>query len=210
MSVNGITAITDIAASYNAFDPKSVSAKTEEKKTADAKAAESGVIYEKSEEAQEAAKSQKTYKPNQALIDQLKADADAQVQSLKDIVQKMMGQQAGTWGLANGENDIWRFFAEGKFENIDEAAVAKAKEDISENGYWGVKQTSERILDFAKALTGGDPAMIDKMRGAFEKGFKAAGSAWGKDLPDISKQTYDAVMKGFDDWKNEAATEAEA
>ena len=54
------------------------------------------------------------------------------------------------------------------------------------------------------------PAMIDKMRGAFEKGFKEAGSAWGKDLPDISKQTYDAVMKGFDDWKNEAATEAEA
>lgn len=210
MSVNGITAMTDIAATYSAFDPKATAAKTEEKKTADAKAAETGVIYEKSEEAQEAAKSQKTYKPNQALIDQLKADADAQVQNLKDIVQKMMGSQAGTWGLANGENDIWRFFAEGKFENIDEAAVAKAKEDISENGYWGVKQTSERILDFAKALTGGDPAMIDKMRGAFEKGFKQAGSAWGKDLPDISKQTYDAVMKGFDDWKNEAATEAEA
>ena len=210
MSVNGIGAMTDIAATYNAYDPKAASVKTEEKKTA---AEVAGAVYEKSDEAKEAeatGKSARTYKPNQALIDQLKADADAQVQSLKDIVQKMMGQQAGTWGLANGQDDIWKFFASGKFENVDEAAVAKAKEDISEDGYWGVKQTSERILDFAKALTGGDPGMIEKMRSAFEKGFKEAGSAWGKDLPDISKDTYDAVMKGFDAWKSESAKEAEA
>ena len=38
------------------------------------------------------------------------------------------------------------------------------------------------------------------MRAAFEKGFKAATKAWGKDLPDISQKTYDAVMKKFDDW----------
>jgi hypothetical protein len=37
------------------------------------------------------------------------------------------------------------------------------------------------------------------MRSAFEKGFKEATKTWGKELPDISKQTYDAVMKGFDD-----------
>ena len=26
--------------------------------------------------------------------------------------------------------------------------------------------------------------------------------AWGKELPDISKQTYDAVLDKFDKWKN--------
>ena len=37
---------------------------------------------------------------------------------------------------------------------------------------------------------------------AFKKGFSQATKAWGKDLPDISSQTYDAVIKKFDDYKN--------
>ena len=66
--------------------------------------------------------------------------------------------------------------------------------------WWGVNQTSERILSFAKALTGGDPDKIEEMREAFEKGFKEATKSWGKELPEISQKTYDAVMKGFDEW----------
>ena len=48
MSVNGIGAMTDIAATYNAYDPKASSIKTEEKKTA---AEVAGAVYEKSDEA---------------------------------------------------------------------------------------------------------------------------------------------------------------
>lgn len=73
-----------------------------------------------------------------------------------------------------------------------------------------MKQTSGRILDFAKALTGGDPDKVEDMRKAFEKGYKQAEKTWGGELPDISKQTYDAVMKGFDDMAatvNKALTE---
>ena len=44
---------------------------------------------------------------------------------------------------------------------IDEAAKKKAQEEISEDGYWGVKQTSDRILDFAKALSGNDSSKAD-------------------------------------------------
>ena len=73
---------------------------------------------------------------------------------------------------------------------------------MSEDGYWGVKQTSGRILDFAKALAGDDPEKMEKMRSAFEKGYKMAEKTWGGELPEISKQTYEAVMKGFDDIKN--------
>ena len=36
---------------------------------------------------------------------------------------------------------------------------------------------------------------------AFKKGFEEATKTWGKDLPDISKQTYDAVVEKFDKWK---------
>ena len=86
----------------------------------------------------------------------------------------------------------------------DQATIDKAKEAISEDGYYGVKQTSERILSFAKAIAGDDPAKIDEMRAAVEAGFKAAGDVWGKELPGICRDTYDAVMKGFDSWKESA------
>ena len=87
---------------------------------------------------------------------------------------------------------------------MDAATKAQAEKDISEDGYWGVKQTSERILDFATALTGGDPSQIEKMRAAFKKGYEQAEKTWGGKLPDISKQTYDAVMAGFDKMAEEA------
>ena len=45
---------------------------------------------------------------------------------------------------------------------------------------------------------GDDPDQLEKMRDAFKKGFQQATKSWGQDLPDISNQTYDAVMKGFD------------
>jgi hypothetical protein len=86
---------------------------------------------------------------------------------------------------------------------VDEKTQQEAQEAISEDGYWGVKQTSERILSFAKALSGGDPDKIELLKGAFEEGFAEAKKVLGDDLPDITQQTYDAVMEGFDTWANE-------
>ncbi|MBD5452617.1 MAG: hypothetical protein HDR25_08255, partial [Lachnospiraceae bacterium] len=70
------------------------------------------------------------------------------------------------------------------------------------DGYWGVKQTSERILSFATALAGNDSKNLEKMRDAFLKGYKQAEKTWGGELPDISKRTYDAVLEGFDKLMN--------
>ena len=67
----------------------------------------------------------------------------------------------------------------------------------------GVEQTSQRILDFAVALSGGDENKMKDMAEAFKKGFQQATKAWGKDLPDISQQTYDAVLKKFEDYGKE-------
>lgn len=39
---------------------------------------------------------------------------------------------------------------------VDAATKAQAQKDISEDGYYGVKQTSERLFDFASALAGDD------------------------------------------------------
>ena len=37
---------------------------------------------------------------------------------------------------------------------------------------------------------------------AFQKGYKEATKTWGKQLPDISSRTYDAVMEKMNKWKN--------
>ena len=42
--------------------------------------------------------------------------------------------------------------------------------------------------------------MVENMKEAFEKGFKEATKTWGKELPDISQNTRDAVLKKFDDY----------
>ena len=79
---------------------------------------------------------------------------------------------------------------------------AQAQADIAEDGYWGVEQTSDRIVEFAKALSGGDTSKADELLEAFKKGYQQATGAWGSKLPDISSRTYDAVVKKFDAWKN--------
>lgn len=108
----------------------------------------------------------------------------------------MMGNQGTRIGQAD---NMWKFLAKGNF-TVSADVKAQAQKDIAEDGYWGVKQTSDRIIDFAKALVGDDPEKAEKMRAAFEKGFKAATKSWGSKLPDISQRTYDAVMDKFDEW----------
>ena len=101
-------------------------------------------------------------------------------------------------GVAIGTADsMWSFLAKGDF-TVDEATRAQAQADIAEDGYWGVNQTSDRIIQFANALTGGDPDKIESMREAFKKGYAQAEKTWGGSLPEISQKTYDAVMEKFD------------
>ncbi len=133
-----------------------------------------------------------------AIAEQLKADQAYRQQQLTDIVSKTLTGQSKSFGIATGD-EFWRMFADGKV-TVDAAAKAKAQEDISEDGYWGVKQTSERLFDFASALAGDNVEMMEKMQKAMEKGFGQATKTWGKELPSISKDTYDAANKLFEDY----------
>lgn len=171
---------------------------------------ETAVVYEKS--SAEAPKSATANKnagiDRESLIAQMKADTEARMSQLTSIVQQMMNGQGKAFSLATGNDDIWKFLASGEY-TVTEAAKLQAQEDISEDGYWGVKQTSDRILDFAKALAGGDASKADELLDAFKKGYEQATGAWGKDLPDISKETYKAVEEKFAAWKNESNTTTE-
>lgn len=195
MSVNGVTGAANTYEAYTVN--QNVSTKAAEEDTTKTNSSEDkndkGVIYEASQKSDTAA-AQKTYTQNTNLVNKLKADAEAHAQQLQNIVQQLMGKQGQTYNTANG---IWSFLAGGNF-TVDAATQAQAQKDIAEDGYWGVEQTSDRIIDFATALTGGDPDKIEEMREAFKKGYKAAEDTWGGQLPDISQRTYDAVMQKFD------------
>lgn len=204
MSVNGITGV-----GANAYETLTTTTQAETKPvetTQDntSEKGENGVVYEPSKDSVNVPV--KKYVQNTELINKMKADAEEHSKQLRNIVEQMMGKQSQTYGIAN---DMWKFLASGKFE-VDEATKLQAQEDVSEDGYWGVKQTSGRILDFATALTGGDPSKIEDMREAFKKGYKQAEKTWGGELPEISKKTYDAVMAGFDKMAEDAAAQSNA
>ncbi len=199
MNVNGVTSNTPVYGTTSAAASTTAEQKTQETATNTTTANETGVIYEPSGET---ASAKKTYKQNTALINQLKADAEARTAQLKSLVEKLISGQGNAIGTAD-DDSIWSFLRTGNF-TVDAATKAQAQADIAEDGYWGVEQTSSRILDFAKALTGGDPDKIEEMREAFEKGFKQATKTWGDELPEISQKTYAATMQKFDNWAEEA------
>lgn len=145
-------------------------------------------------------------KERASLVEKLKADADARVSQLRSLVEKMFLQQGQK--ITDADN-MWKFLASGDF-TVDKATAEAAQESISEDGYWGVKQTSQRIFDMAVALSGGDSEKMDDMLEAFQKGFKQATKTWGKELPDISQKTYAAVLEKFENFKNENTAAAEA
>jgi len=84
---------------------------------------------------------------------------------------------------------------------VDEETRSAAAQAVSEDGEFGVKAVSERIVAFAKAVSGNDKSRICKLKNAIIQGFKEAEKALGGKLPDISQRTYDEVMRQLDEWE---------
>ena len=123
---------------------------------------------------------------------------------MQNLVEKLLNKQKGTFDLLNGTNLSSIF--EKASALADPETIKKAQEDISEDGYWGVNKTSDRLVSMAIALTGGDTDKADEMMEAMQKGFDKATKAWGKDLPDICKDTIKAAKQKMEDWKSGKTT----
>lgn len=190
-----INSITNSVAAQQASTYTAAKTDYTKKKSESSTKTDTGVVYEKSSDQTSGTVTKKT---DYALVNKLKADAEERTSQLRSLVEKMMTKQGVAIGTADS---MWSFLAKGDF-TVDEATRAQAQADIADDGYWGVDQTSDRILDFAKALSGNDPEKADLLLDAFKKGFKEATKSWGQDLPDISQRTYDAVVEKFNKWKN--------
>lgn len=183
--------VTGAVSSVNGYQ----SYQTKKSDVNETKREEQAAVYEKSADTKKATYSvaKMSEKDRAALVSQLKSEQADRQQQLVSIVNDMMLKQAGA------QDSVWKFLASGKFE-VDAATKAQAEQDISEDGYYGVKQTSERLFDFAMALAGDDVDKMKEMQEAVEKGFKLATKAWGRDLPEISHQTLDATNKLFEEY----------
>ena len=194
MSVNGIS---DVTAGYTPAQTASAqsSQTSQESRKAESKEA---AVYEKSKDTSSSGSVKKTYKKDTATIEQMKADAEQRSQQLRSLVEKMMTKQGQTF---NNAADMYRLLREGKL-TVDPETAAQAQKDIADDGYWGVEQTSDRLVSFAKALSGGDPSKAEELMAAVKKGFKQATKTWGDELPDLCKRTLDATMEKMEKWKN--------
>lgn len=125
---------------------------------------------------------------------QMNASDTARFGMLQKLVANLLKEQGIDTKIATGDNEI------------DIAAITpeEAQELVSDDGYFGVKQTSDRIFQFAVGIAGGDPSRIDAIKEGINQGFAEAKQAFGDWLPDISYQTYDAVMNKLDGWVAES------
>lgn len=200
MAINSISNYSTTSATGSASNTasKNTSSKTQSSSSDTSSTVSDGVIYEKGS-ADSSSSAATSYKAqNSALIAQLKADSDNRIAQLQSLVNQMMTQQGAKIGSTDS---MWSFLAGGDF-TVSAEAKAQAEADIAEDGYWGVEQTSDRIVDFAKALSGGDSSKAEDLLNAFKQGFEDATKTWGKTLPDISQRTYDSVLEKFSKWMN--------
>ena len=134
-----------------------------------------------------------------AFVKSLKADQEQQMNRFINMMTQTFQKQGFTAKTAEND-DFWKMFSSGNL-TVDWETKQNAIEAISEDGYWGVKQTSERIFQMAQALAGDDPEKMKEMQDAVAKGYAAAG------------QTIAAVNKMFEDYyagqKTEEVTAAE-
>ncbi len=193
MGVNGVTGVGQTYESGSTSKAKaSQNAEKNQTKQEDTSAA----VYEKSETIPETPK--KIYTRDEVSVNRLMAEVDRRTQSLRELVQRLIIKQGETFTDAT---DIYQKLREGKVQ-VDDATRAQAQKDIAEDGFWGVEQTSGRMVEFAKALSGGDPAKANEMIAAVKKGLEEAKKAWGGDLPEISQKTVDATIKKLEEWRD--------
>lgn len=193
MSVNGITSVNS---SYTTPQTTAKTKVSQATNTADAK--DIGVVYETSSKTDDKSNKIKDYS---SVVATMKKELSTKNEQLQNLVTKLLGKQAGKYTkLADLFKDI----------QADPATIEQAQKDIADDGYWGVEQTSDRLVSMAQALSGGDTSKADTLIAAIKKGFDEATEAWGDKLPDICQKTIDAAVKKMEAWRDGTTSETDA
>ncbi|MCM1441237.1 MAG: hypothetical protein NC131_18840 [Roseburia sp.] len=188
MSVNGVTGVTGTYPTTTTATATQAAETAAEKKTAEDK----GVVYEPSTTNAKDSNSTKVTDYS-SIVAKMKQQQASHTQQLQNLVDQLLSKQANKYtSLADMFKNI----------EVDPATAAQAQKDIGEDGYWGVNQTSDRLVEMAQALSGGDATKADQMINAIKKGYDQAAKAWGGELPDICQKTIDAATEKLNQWRD--------
>lgn len=127
-------------------------------------------------------------------LNRLIEENERKQEEFKKLIQSLIAEQGESYNVVLFDRKL----------NVSPEVVEKAKESISDGGEYSVDSVATNIINMAKALSGGDSSKINELKEGFLKGFKEAEKAWGGELPDICKKTYDEVLRRFDEWENQA------
>lgn len=135
-----------------------------------------------------------TYKIDKTTIQRLKAESEKTYSHLRELVRQLLERQGLTFHDLDGlETEI----------EIDETTRLEAQAMIGEGGPLSPENVSDKIVAFAKAISGGDKSKLDTLKSAIEEGFRQAAHILGGELPEISQKTYDLIMEKLDAWEAE-------
>ncbi len=95
---------------------------------------------------------------------------------------------------------------------VDPATRSAAEAAVASGGSWSAEAVSERLVNFALRISGGDESKLELIKSAINEGFRQAEKIFGGILPDICyetrRQTTEKLEKVFRVEKSEASATA--
>ena len=85
-----------------------------------------------------------------------------------------------------------------KGKPIMDLSPQEATDLVSENGFFGITQTSDRVSNFVFSFAGDDLEKLQKGRDGIVKGFDEANKMFGGNLPEISYKTQERTLALID------------
>lgn len=115
-----------------------------------------------------------------------------------DIQFKISGGDKSRFDLnqENFQNFLKEIGYNGK--NIASLSQGEAKKLVSEDGFFGIKKTAQRIAEFVLKGAGDNEELLKAGREGILQGFKEAEQTWGDKLPEISYKTIDKAVEEID------------
>ncbi len=86
---------------------------------------------------------------------------------------------------------------------IAELTQDEATDLVSDDGFFGIQQTAERIANFVIQGSGGDETLMREGRKGILQGYDEAEAIWGGSLPEISQKTIALATQMIDDKMHE-------
>lgn len=124
------------------------------------------------------------------LADETKSKAKERTDDLEKLVERIFTKQCMIHSTSKDELD-----------SSDKNDINIAIEIFDAKNYWGINETSDRILNFTIALSEGDTTKADDMTEVIKLGYEQAKKHCKETFPDICEKTLYTTVTKIMNWK---------